>query len=129
MPVGIRQSRARGWRKPPGAISVARGPGRKYGNPFKVGDIVGPDHPEWELVKWMHAERHLVGDWIPFKISDAHHAVEVFRTYVGAKVMPDGWPLTSHIVTDLHGHDLMCFCPVGSPCHRDVLLDIAARRA
>ena len=34
MPVRIQQRRLKGWRKPPGAVSVAR-PGR-WGNPFPV---------------------------------------------------------------------------------------------
>ena len=26
---------------------------------------------------------------------------------------------------ELRGHDLACWCPIGTPCHADVLLDIA----
>ena len=27
----------------------------------------------------------------------------------------------------LRGHDLMCWCPLGSPCHANVLLEMANR--
>ena len=30
---------------------------------------------------------------------------------------------------DLAGHDLACWCPLDEPCHADVLLDVANRRA
>ena len=28
-------------------------------------------------------------------------------------------------VEELRGHDLACWCPLGQPCHADVLLEIA----
>ena len=31
----VKQSRTKGWRKPPGAVSVVRG--TRWGNPYKVG--------------------------------------------------------------------------------------------
>jgi hypothetical protein len=35
-----------------------------------------------------------------------------------------GSPLLADI-GELTGHDLMCFCPLGQPCHADVLLELA----
>jgi hypothetical protein len=31
----------------------------------------------------------------------------------------------SHVISELKGKDLACWCPDGEPCHADVLLDIA----
>jgi hypothetical protein len=28
-------------------------------------------------------------------------------------------------LSELRGHDLMCWCPLGQPCHADVLLALA----
>jgi Domain of unknown function (DUF4326) len=28
-------------------------------------------------------------------------------------------------VSELSGHDLMCWCPLDQPCHADVLLELA----
>ncbi len=41
MPERIQQKRRKGWRMPPGAMSVARP--SKWGNPFRIGDP-HPDH-------------------------------------------------------------------------------------
>jgi Domain of unknown function (DUF4326) len=35
IPVRVQQRRTKGWRKPPGAVSVVRG--TRWGNPFKIG--------------------------------------------------------------------------------------------
>lgn len=37
-------------------------------------------------------------------------------------------PVVCHInthITSLRGKNLACWCPIGSPCHADVLLEIA----
>ena len=36
-------------------------------------------------------------------------------------------PLVREIVAALRGRDLCCWCPPDSPCHADVLLEIANR--
>ena len=53
----------------------------------------------------------------------------------GARADRDGDPVDAvhalvdhtavHILEDLAGRDLMCFCPLGQPCHADILLTIA----
>lgn len=39
----------------------------------------------------------------------------------------DQWPQGIHglIRTELRGRDLACWCPLGQPCHADVLLEVA----
>lgn len=39
-PTRVRLSRAKGWRMPANTVKVTRGPGMRWGNPFKVGDDV-----------------------------------------------------------------------------------------
>jgi hypothetical protein len=85
----VQLRRNKGWRKPDGAISVARP--HKWGNPFVVGTPGVPD---------------------------AETAVRLHRQW-----MPDSD--LSRELSDLTGHDLMCFCPLDQPCHADVLLELA----
>jgi hypothetical protein len=87
-PRRIQQRRTPGWRKPDGAISVARP--HKWGNPFAIG---------------VYAR-------------DAAEAVEMYRQWLPSQ------PLYLE-VSELAGHDLICFCPLDQPCHADVLLELA----
>lgn len=101
MPERIQLRRSRGWRKPPGAVVVAR-PSR-WGNPFSVGQRV-----DGVLVR------------------DRAHAVELFRA-----MLADAPGKIAAVRAELAGRDLACWCPLiaedGSrgPCHADVLLEIA----
>jgi hypothetical protein len=40
---------------------------------------------------------------------------------------PDGLALAKEARTQLRGKNLACWCPLGGPCHADVLLHIANR--
>lgn len=106
MPERLQLSRARGWRKPPGAVVVSRP--SKWGNPYKVGDtIVLPDPPGATRI-----------------VRDRADAVALFAAYV--KALDEDHLVTEGIRAELRGRDLACWCPIGEPCHADVLLRIAA---
>jgi len=51
----------------------------------------------------------------------AAHAVEVYRDWLNGP----GAPVKAAAASELRGKNLACFCKVGSPCHADVLLDLA----
>lgn len=101
-PRRIQRKRTKGWRMPPNTVSVTR-PG-KWGNPYYVG----------MFRKYNHADavadyrRWLEGDY-------------------GARVWAGPPPTTEAIRQVLRGKNLACFCPLSSPCHADVLLEIANR--
>jgi len=101
-PVRIQLRRTKGWRKPEGAIVVAR-PSR-WGNPFRVGEVIHRG-PAWsgreELVR------------------DAAHAVQLYRRWIFTCAH-----ILSHL-PELRGHDLACWCPLDQPCHADVLIELA----
>ena len=103
-PVRVQLRRSRGWRKPAGAIMVARP--TRWGNPFKV---AGP-----------------AGGGLATGAARAA-AVDRYRLWLTEGV--DGDPhqrawILEHLA-ELDGRDLCCWCPPGQPCHADVLLALA----
>lgn len=119
MPERIQLSRERGWRKPEGAVVVARP--SKWGNPFS-----------------MAAYRAMESDLAMSRATDAEvraELVQAFRSVV--KHGPDSgyWSPDncSAVLTicagldagELAGKDLACWCPLDQPCHADVLLELA----
>lgn len=112
MPKRIQLRRVAGWRKPEGAIVVSRP--SKWGNPFTITGAIDIGYCTNET-----AARRFV--------------VDCFRDWLSRGQMSDWWFIdgrdryqwmVEHI-RDLRGHDLCCWCPLGQPCHADVLLEIA----
>ena len=101
MPERIRLSRAPGWRKPAGAVVVAR-PSR-WGNPFRF-DPSGRT---------------------PGSVADRAAAVARFRSMMESDYDVSEYPSRAEIRAELAGRDLACWCPLDGPCHADVLLEIA----
>lgn len=111
-PKRIQLRRTAGWRKPEGAVVVARP--SMWGNPWRIGEP---------------------------GIRDAAEAVRRFRAAVigfesnGCWCAPTAHPdsyigrIIRAAPVDLRGRDLCCWCPLDSPCHADVLLEIANRGA
>jgi hypothetical protein len=100
----IQRRRTRGWRMPEGAVYVGRP--SKWGNPYSAtGQGCTPET-----------------------------AVDMFRHMLARAPCGDGqWGRAGETVydtirRDLRGRDLACWCPLDSPCHADVLLEIANRQ-
>lgn len=111
MPRRIKLERRRGWRKPEGAVVVARP--TTWGNPWKVGSTTWTVNPDGTINR-QHPPL------------TAQQAVDAFRNlYVND---PE---LVAAVRRELAGRDLACWCPlVGAdgkpvPCHADVLLEIS----
>ncbi|RWC23139.1 MAG: DUF4326 domain-containing protein [Mesorhizobium sp.] len=108
LPQRIQLSRAKGWRMPENTVTVAR-PG-PWGNPFIVG-----------------------------KHGDAAYCVDLYTALlaglmrVGADPDVKALEQTRQFVADnagaLRGKNLACWCKPGAPCHADVLLKLANRKA
>lgn len=44
---------------------------------------------------------------------------------IGPEIKAGLAPSREEIIVELRGKNLACFCPIGQPCHADVLLEIA----
>lgn len=100
-PVRFQLRRTKGWRKPAGSVVVSR-PGR-WGNWYLIGD---PDPMTGEP---------MTADGVVFW----------FRCDLDPAVNAMAATDREEIQRELRGKDLGCWCPIGSPCHADVLLEIA----
>ncbi|MBB3889472.1 hypothetical protein GGQ61_000169 [Phenylobacterium haematophilum] len=100
-PVRVQLSRQKGWRMPPNTVKVDRT--SKWGNSHRIGD----DIIVFGGAKAVEVLRNI----------DAAQAVEAFRTDA-ARLPPTVWER-------LRGKNLACWCKIGSPCHADVLLELA----
>ena len=105
-PKRIQKLRAKGWRMPSGAIYV--GSPTKWGNPF----VIGVDGDREACVELFI---HLVDNGL-LCISAAKESVSAQNALMD---------VVTNDIEELHGHDLACWCPLDSPCHADVLLEIA----
>ena len=105
MPNRIQRKRTKGWRMPEGAVSVTR-PGI-WGNPFAVGQVYMPSDSFY---------KHY-GCYLDNGRVTSENRLIAFRAYAERfSALVPNW------LAPLHGKDLACWCPVGSPCHADVLL-------
>lgn len=97
-PRRIRLSRKAGWRKPAGAVVVARP--TFWGNPWRADESNGAAACVRMHEEWLLGLRH-----------DA----------------PNGKSATEVLARlgELRGHDLACWCPLDGPCHADTLLRLA----
>lgn len=101
-PHRVQRKRSKGWRMPPNTVSVCR-PG-KWGNPFAIG----------------RAARDVPESFIGRTPRDAAEAVALYRALLLEHGLPTGCDLS-----EIRGKNLACWCPMGAPCHADVLLEFA----
>lgn len=104
MPERIQLRRAKGWRLPDGAVSVARP--TRWGNPYVVGQ-------HGTAAECVHFYGLLICGYLLLSESPTIAEQRGIRNDV-----------LDHI-EELRGHDLACWCRSGQPCHADVLLELA----
>jgi hypothetical protein len=133
-PQRIQLRRTKGWRKPEGAVIVAR-PSR-WGNWYAVrrfSDFTNARYnPSNELVVIQLDKRgHRTGtQWAGFadEAEARAFAVDLHRRAMTAtRFDVDGLLNHEHYLGPLRGHDLACWCPLDQPCHADTLLELANR--
>lgn len=102
-PIRVQLSRAKGWRMPENTVKVDRS--TPWGNPWAAG-------------KTAFDGRSPI---------DADGAVGMFRDMLADPGKRDaaGYYDDDDIRANLRGKNLACWCPIGAPCHADVLLELA----
>lgn len=152
-PQRIQLRRTKGWRKPEGAVVVARP--SKWGNPFPVdgtwitwtaiaigfrADKVGRRRAAVALYRaWITAGSLRLREFDPIAgdeydggalefndgsvVSLADHAAGIAAGAARVAEQPQVPPRPN--VAELRGKDLACWCPLDQPCHADVLLELA----
>ncbi len=116
IPQRIQLSRAKGWRMPANTVNVAR-PGI-WGNPYQVWRNETAEGFEWLVTR-------VSCHWpVPNKAAGVTLAVEKYREFIVQELAKEIYP--PHIVLHpLRGKNLACWCKPGTPCHADVLLELA----
>ena len=116
-PHRVQLRRTKGWRKPDNTVVVARP--SKWGNPFAVASNIPRVFVHDGLRVWWETPRsHEAAD-----LARAE-AVRLFALHIGPMgnyEKPGDW------TEALRGKNLGCWCPLDSPCHADVLLELANR--
>jgi hypothetical protein len=118
----IQRKRTKGWRKSKNSIYVGRG--SKWGNPFKVGSYLNAWGKAFLAIK--------LTDATPESIHKIYHS-GIFDTPISLEKSLEWYEIwiTFMIkekkleINELKGKDLVCWCPLTSQCHADILIKLA----
>lgn len=129
--IRVQLSRAKGWRMPPNTVRVCR-PG-PFGNPWVIGqpgrlqacnvawNVLGMDALDAVITfrDWLERD-WIIGPSLP----DPYFLKERGMTAIRASLTHKRQVILNRL-PELRGKNLACWCKPGSPCHADVLLDLA----
>lgn len=110
MPERIQLSRAKGWRLPPNTVVVSRP--SIWGNPFTIAEeieLFGSQPEKAAADAVMRYRLWLAGSKAEWPGTKAHAAREKILSRL----------------PELRGKNLACWCKPGTPCHADVLMELA----
>lgn len=127
-PQRIQRKRTKGWRVPLCSCGCGK-PARYVGRPGKWGNPFAAKTQRGEAGLSSMAREILAADfrrWIteplfygwPDSVNAGGCADHLGVPYKGR-------PSPESVLSELRGHDLMCWCPLDQPCHADVLLELA----
>ena len=114
-PKRIQRKRTKGWQMPENTVYVGRP--TIWGNPFKVGGYYKMGDGKLGYM-WLQSLEHEPSPGFVL-IETRGQAVEWYREY------RKRYPLSQERLNQLRGKDLACWCSLDSPCHVDVLLELA----
>lgn len=128
-PRGVQLRRVAGWTLPPRTRSVARP--TRWGNPWAVdtGDVRASGYMRGPGAGFYGGDREYLYDVALPRRLTAEEAVGIYRHDL-VMTLDDPDPCFDEVrdaLAGLAGWNLACWCPLGAPCHRDVLLDLANR--
>ena len=114
MPERIQLRRTKGWRMPEGAVKVDRSTG--WGNPYRAVSMGSGWWATLDLDGRLFAQHTSKADAVA-------QAVRHFSTWIRTDD-PNATAIRDRFAM-LRGRDLACWCKPESPCHADVLLELA----
>lgn len=107
-----------GWFVPPGTVKVTR---ERWASPFYVVQAVGPGGRPVERPWRVYLRGDVEGQC--FAAMATRHEAQVIAVELFRQTITPTYELKVQLA--LRGKDLACTCPHGTPCHADVLLEIA----
>jgi len=122
VPTRIQRSRIKGWRLPPNTVCVTRP--SKWGNPFTIRKRRG----KFEVLSTLQSDIDIEGCCcvvVAVCSTREDAAIEAVGLFSIAALCEELQVHPWEIREQLRGKNLACWCPIGSPCHADVLLEIA----
>lgn len=127
MPDRITLSRKSGWQKPAAAVVVSRP--TIWGNPWDPRGYLhclGTSHPIHQPMT-AHQAVSQYRDWLGI----GHAAISIMPAlnFSAADTVADHLHGRRQIILsrlhELRGRDLCCWCKPGTPCHADILMEMA----
>ena len=130
MATRVQRKRTAGWITPVdshGRKAVYVGRGTRWGNPFAI-ERLGS---RWTVIDINDRSKALREN--PQVFTYKHDAAAFATSYFELNTVGvlGAYAYDDETLTDLRrklaGRDLLCWCPIGQPCHADVLLRVANR--
>jgi Domain of unknown function (DUF4326) len=103
-PTRIQLSRQKGWRLPDNSKKVDRS--TPFGNPFVADKQLSNEKAIVLFTRWLEGD------------------TEILNKYPDLSMQRQRLLVRKH---ELKGKNLACWCPLGGPCHADVLLELVNR--
>jgi hypothetical protein len=116
IPFRVQRKRTKGYKMPANTKSVTRP--HKFGNPYKIGM-----HNVWDI-KDRETGKSLKDILVAKNGENKYHTIEDTLLAYREKIKASG-AMQQIIKRELAGKNLACFCPLSSPCHADILLEVA----
>lgn len=126
-PARIQRRRSKGWTTPldtQGRKPIYVGRPTPYGNPFQIARVAGGI---W--VVFVDAADGVEGRNIAEVFDEREARQTAVDNFQAMLRTPGGAEQAEFFAWKLHGRDLSCWCPIGMPCHADVLLRLANQPA
>ena len=123
-PRRVQRRRTRGWRTPTCSCGCGQ-PARYVGRPSRWGspyEIVRRPGGVWQVWDGLVCSWRTPVCQAPTRAQAQEQAVRHYTRWLSHQPA-----LLEDARTHLAGHDLACWCPLGTPCHADVLLTVLNR--
>lgn len=125
MPVRIQRKRTKGWRMPENTVYVGRP--SKWGNPFIVGQILSDcvyrgerGAFPYQIIQMAEVDGFICSEYLE-QVLTIQDALKLYKAYILYE-----WEMSGdYNPWKLADKNLSCWCALDSPCHADILLELA----